>query len=407
MSKKSNAQIKRMIDRAAKRGEVYVAPVIPEQEDQLSPGESSICKLSKQDSKKLKAVIQLNKDLEAVDKDEDMRAKDRRSAKRKAEAIAAEESGCTLEELMAWYKEHGSSQQKEEEGELVKKTGKTATDEDKPFHNPYIVFIGQLAFTTTKEGLFAHVKEELGKEFKVTPATCKIRLLTDPKTNKSRGMAFLETNDPEMLYATLKLHHTLLDGRRLNVERSAGGGKENRKEKLKTYRKEQETFLSDAVDNMIQEYVKSGELNKGELDDGVILLCKRHSPATVEATLIKYLESNGRDMENPSAYFSFMIGKIAAEGLYETAQERLDKKRAKEGPNKHTGVKEWEPKKRRHPIDGDTALGRIGNKLQKSSGFAKAGVDMSNSTINDGDMSKIFPSSRGRGRGRGKWSYCH
>jgi len=93
---------------------------------------------------------------------------------------------------------------------------------------------------------------------------------------------------------------------------------------------------------------------------------------------------------------------IAAEGLYETAQERLDKKRAKEGPNKHTGVKEWEPKKRRHPIDGDTALGRIGNKLQKSSGFAKAGVDMSNSTINDGDMSKIFPSSRGRGRGRGK-----
>jgi hypothetical protein len=404
MAKKSNAQIKRMMDRAASRGEKYAAPVEPAAPGPVTPPEHDEApnrtELNKEDSKKLKAAIKLNKALEAVDKDEDMRAKDRRSAKRKAEAIAAEESGCALEDLLTWFKDHGASQQKEDDEPVTKKQ-KKETDEEKPFHNPYIVFIGQLAYTTTKEDLLAHVKEELGKEFKVTPETCKIRLLTDTKTNKSRGMAFLETNDPEMLYATLKLHHTMLDGRRLNVERSAGGGKETRKEKLKALRKEQETFLADAVDNMIQEYVTSGELKQGELDDGAILLCKRHSPATVEATLIKYLESNGRDMDNPSAYFSFMIGKIAAEGLYETAQDRLDKKRAKEGPNKHTGVKEWEPKKRRHPIDGETALGRIGNKLQNSSDFAKAGVDMSTST-SGGDLSKIFPSSRGRGRGRGR-----
>ena len=153
---------------------------------------------------------------------------------------------------------------------------------------------------------------------------------------------------------------------------------------------------------MIQEYITSGELKKGELDDGVISLCKRHSPATVEATLIKYLESNGRDMDNSSSYFSFMIGKIAAEGLYESAQERLDKKRAKEGPSKHTGVKEWEAKKRRL-VSGDTSLGRIGNKLQKTSEFAKVGVDMTGSrTSSGGDMTSIFPSSRGRGRGRGR-----
>lgn len=412
MAKKSNAQVKRMMDRAASRGETYVAPPSEQQQQQqeTAPPENDAphksnnnnnSTFNKEDSKKLKAAIKLNKALEAVDKDEEMRAKDRRSAKRKAEAIAAEESGCSLEDLIAWFKDHGASKQKEHDDEPVKKKTKKETDEEKPFHNPYIVFIGQLAYTTTKEDLLAHVKEELGKEFKVTPETCKIRLLTDKKTNKSRGMAFLETNDPEMLYATLKLHHTMLDGRRLNVERSAGGGKENRKGKLQAFRKEQEAFLADAVDNMIQEYITSGELRQGELDDGVILLCKRHSPATVEATLIKYLESNGRDMDNPSAYFSFMIGKIAAEGLYETAQDRLDKKRAKEGPNKHTGVKEWEPKKRRHPIDGETALGRMGNKLQHTSDFAKAGVDMSTST-SGGDLSKIFPSSRGRGRGRGR-----
>ena len=404
MARKSNAQIKRMVDRAASRGETYVPPAAPEPvatppaQDEAPPGGTGP---SKEDSRKLRAAIKLNRALEAVDKDEDLRAKDRRSAKRKAEAIAAEESGCAPEDLLAWFKDHGASQQKEEDDEPVAKKQKKETDQEKPFHNPYIVFIGQLAYTTTKEDLLAHVKEELGKEFKVTPETCKIRLLTDAKTSKSRGMAFLETSDPEMLYAALKLHHTMLDGRRLNVERSAGGGRETRKEKLKTLRKEQETFLADAVDSMIQEYVASGELKQGELDDGVILLCKRHSPATVEATLIKYLESNGRDMDNPSAYFSFMIGKIAAEGLYETAQDRLDRKRAKEGPNKHTGVKEWEPRKRRHPIDGETALGRIGNKLQKASDFAKAGVDMSSST-SGGDLSKIFPSSRGRGRGRGR-----
>jgi RNA recognition motif-containing protein len=394
MTKKSNAQIKRMMHRASQRGEEYVAPIlnVPTLDEPSNT-------VNKQDSSKLKAVTKLNKTLDSIDKDEEMRAKDRRSAKRKAEAIAIEESGVPLEDLLIWFKEHGASRQKEND---VKQPTKKKKNMDDPFQNPYIVFIGQLAFTTTKEALLAHLKEELGKEFKITQETCRIRLLTDAKTNKSRGMAFLETNDPEMLYATLKLHHTMLDGRRLNVERSAGGGKETKKEKLKTFRKEQEVFLADAVDNMIQEYITSGELKKGELDDGVISLCKRHSPATVEATLIKYLESNGRDMDNSSSYFSFMIGKIAAEGLYESAQERLDKKRAKEGPSKHTGVKEWEAKKRRL-VSGDTSLGRIGNKLQKTSEFAKVGVDMTGSrTSSGGDMTSIFPSSRGRGRGRGR-----
>lgn len=396
MTKKSNAQIKRMTDRASQRGEEYIAP-----KSTVPP----LIELSKtvhhQVSSKLKAAIKLKESLDAIDKDEEMRAKDRRSAKRKAEAIAIEESGVPLEDLLVWFKEHGASRQKENDDKQLTKKAK-GKDMDSPFHNPYIVFIGQLAYTTTKEALFAHLKEELGKEFKTTPETCRIRLLTDPKTNKSRGMAFLETNDPEMLYATLKLHHTMLDGRRLNVERSAGGGKETKKEKLKTFRKEQEVFLADAVDNMIQEYITSGELKKGELDDGVISLCKRHSPATVEATLIKYLESNGRDMDNSSSYFSFMIGKIAAEGLYESAQERLDKKRAKEGPSKHTGVKEWEAKKRQL-VSGETSLGRIGNKLLKTSEFAKVGVDMNGSrTSSGGDMTSIFPSSRGRGRGQGR-----
>ena len=191
MTKKSNAQIKRMMHRASQRGEEYVAPIL-----NVPPLDEPSNTANQQDSSKLKAVTKLNKALDSIDKDEEMRAKDRRSAKRKAEAIAIEESGVPLEDLLIWFKEHGASRQKE--SDVKQPTKKKEKNMDDPFQNPYIVFIGQLAFTTTKEALFAHLKEELGKEFKITPETCRIRLLTDAKTNKSRGMAFLETRSASL-----------------------------------------------------------------------------------------------------------------------------------------------------------------------------------------------------------------
>ena len=62
-----------------------------------------------------------------------------------------------------------------------------------------------------------------------------MRLLTQKGTNKSRGMAFVELPDEFAVTRALRIHHQMLDGRQINVERTVGGGghkSKARKEKL-------------------------------------------------------------------------------------------------------------------------------------------------------------------------------
>ncbi|GAX15132.1 nucleolar protein 6 [Fistulifera solaris] len=301
MPKKSKAQIKRLAKRAEARGEVYEPPL-----EELSS------------NNKLLAARQLQQELTSIEKDDTMKAKDRRSAKRKAEAIALEKTGCSADELLAWYKEQKEEDRPETNSNNKKKTEDTQHDKRKI---PYILFIGQLSYDTTKESLLQHFQTELADDgFDVNEQTCQIRLLTDPKTKKSRGMAFVELSTPELMHACLKLHKTMLEGRRINVEKSAGGGKhsEQRKEKLKTFRTQQEEYIESMVAKMIDEYKQKGEIQDGELDEGVIALCQRHSGAVVQAALERYVDSNGREMDNPSAYLSFLLGKLAHEGIYDS-----------------------------------------------------------------------------------------
>jgi RNA recognition motif-containing protein len=393
MAKKSKAKIDRMKRRAEARGEEYV--YVPPPTDVASEGE----KADKNDTRRLGIARKLRKELDTVENNEEMKSKERRAVKRKAEAIAAEEAGCSAEELMQLYEEHGREQ------DAVAKS-KTSDDngQSKSRRNPYIVFVGQLSYSTTRDGLFNHIKNELGGDYEVTEETIQIRLLTDAKTKKSRGMAFVETTDPELLYALLKLHHTPLEGRRINVEQSAGGkaSSETRKSKLAQLRKEQENHMAETVDKMLSNYLSSGEMQEKEIDDGVIALCKRHSAAVVEAALVEYMETDGRDKDNPSAYLTFIIGKMATEGIHDRTADKKESK-DRRGGNERKGGDE-RPRKRRPPSnDTQTELGVVGHKLQSSSTFLRAGVDMRTS---DGskhrDLSKIFPSmSRGRGRGRG------
>lgn len=221
MAKKSNAQIRRMQMRAEKRGEEYVAPEAPPPSDNAKSSDDT-------PSKKMMTVAQkLHKELMAIQNNDELRAKERRSQKRKAEAIAAEKAGCSAEEMQQWMEENQVLlEQQLETAKKDKASNKDSNEEPQPQHTtPYIVFVGQLAYTTTKEALRKHIQTELSSEFEITPETVKIRLLTDAKTKKSRGMAFVELSNPELMYGCLRLHHTLLDGRRLNVERSAGGRK--------------------------------------------------------------------------------------------------------------------------------------------------------------------------------------
>lgn len=415
MPKKSTAQIRRMQKRAEARGDKYEAPASDSSHvaaDNDAAGQKKSTP-HENDMVRARAAQKLKKSLADIECNPDLKAKERRSAKRKAEAIASEEAGgCDADTLLEWYENEGSSIRIVEESKDTSSIKGPTTKKQKK-NTPYILFIGQLAFATTADGLFKHIQDQIGKDQRtgkelITPDTLKVRLLTDAKKNdRSRGMAFVETNDPELSYQLLKLHHTNLDGRRINVERSAGGCKnsEVRKEKISSYRKEQEEYMNETVDRIIGDHKSQGDLEDGELDDGVISLMKRHSAATVEISLAEYIEERGKDMDNPSAYLTSIIGRVAIEGA--------------EGKNKPTKKKDMFGKKGR-PQRGNRggskeeqkqmAGGGVGmiqegdSPLSSTSSFAKGGVDMSISDSRSGGgdnaMLSIFPSmSRGRGRG--------
>jgi nucleolar protein 6 len=85
----------------------------------------------------------------------------------------------------------------------------------------FILFLGNLRYTTTLETIQQH--------FASCDPPPKVRLLT-PKaasgrtTTKSKGCAFLEFSHRNALQQGLKLHHSDIDGRQVNVELTAGGG---------------------------------------------------------------------------------------------------------------------------------------------------------------------------------------
>jgi RNA recognition motif-containing protein len=278
--------------------------------------------------------------------------------------------------------------------------------------NPLIAFFGQLSFDTTRDDLLNHIRTQLkDTHHKVNDQTIHIRMLTDPKTKTFRGMAFVQvqTDDPEFLYALLKLHQTYLKDRRINVERSAGGRKNStsRKSKLEQYKKEQEEYFAKVVDNILQEFQTTGEIRKEELDEGVLTLCRRHAGPVVKAAITEYVEKGGRNMDNPSAYLTFLVAKFAKEGIHD--EEPTGK--TKKNKNNNNG-NDASAKKRKTDDSFEYGTGPKRSKdgaWKNSSDLAKSGVDMSMSEKNVGknsgiiptkDLSKIFPSSQ-RGKGRG------
>ncbi|KAI0322167.1 hypothetical protein OF83DRAFT_1167828 [Amylostereum chailletii] len=107
-----------------------------------------------------------------------------------------------------------------------------------------ILFVGNLKYTTSREAIQTH--------FAACDPPPSIRLLTPKPTRpgatvaKSKGCAFLEFTVKSALQQALKLHQSEIEGRRINVELTAGGGgkSENRLTKLKGRNKELNTQRS-------------------------------------------------------------------------------------------------------------------------------------------------------------------
>ncbi|KAJ6503295.1 hypothetical protein C8R47DRAFT_969480 [Mycena vitilis] len=86
----------------------------------------------------------------------------------------------------------------------------------------FILFVGNLKYTTTADAIKAH--------FAACDPPPTVRLRT-PKpaapgrpVNKSKGCAFVEFSHRNALQQGLKLHQSELEGRRINVELTVGGG---------------------------------------------------------------------------------------------------------------------------------------------------------------------------------------
>lgn len=242
MAKKSAAQVRRMQQRAIERGEEYnpSRSSTSDDEDQPSNAGNDLKKEEKISVPAwkphlLKLAKTLKQSLKEIEGNATINAKERRSEKRKLLAISAEKAECTVDDVVTFL---CSPEAQEDEEGLPKKKEKTLKS------SPYVLFVGQMAYSTTAAALLEHFQKALGDHV-ITPDNFKIRLLTDAKKNRSRGMAFIEANDPKVLFECLKLHHTTLDGRRINVERTTGGGKasEKRKEKIKQYRQEQQGMV--------------------------------------------------------------------------------------------------------------------------------------------------------------------
>jgi hypothetical protein len=284
--------------------------------------------------------------------------------------------------------------------------------------------------------IFQHFQKTLGKDI-ITPTTLKVRLLLDQKkkgTNKSRGMGFIELSTPEIMYECLKLHLTYIDGRRINVEKSAGGGSTIKSSRITTHRAAQSTYIANTVEAILSTYIKNGDLSVNELDDGVKALCTRHSTTVVEAAIKEYINEKrerklrksddnnsgggggGVDEEgvlrNPSAYLTHMIGRIAEEGvgsINSSGGGLSSSGRGRGGPGRGRGGERGGGGREsggRGGGGGGRGLMGSGSQIRggsSSSILQRSGVDMSlsNQGGSKNDVSNMFPSMRGRGRGRG------
>ena len=177
-----------------------------------------------------------------------------------------------------------------------------------PKRAPLVAFVGQLHYSTTKERIESFFRSQ-GVE-----GSLKVRLLTDAKTKRSRGMAFVECETAEALYACVACHHAHLDGRRVNVEKSAGGGKATKKDKLKRHRERQDAKIEESVERVIGEFVSQGRIEERVFDEGVRKLLQRRSGRVANMALEEFASLEGREsFDNPAAYLTKIVCRISAE----------------------------------------------------------------------------------------------
>ena len=204
-------------------------------------------------------------------------------------------------------------QKRQEEGTKNSNNNKKRKHEDTIVEGkggPYIVFVGQLAYSTTDKMLKDYfVKNGIEGDIQV-------RLNTNKDTKRSKGTAFVQLINAEQMYKCLSLHHTRLDGRIINVERSAGGRKNSSKRvnKITEARKEQEAIVLGAKERIINELTEQGVLKKDELDEEAYNVLARYDAGTIDMIMKAYTAEDRDRLRNRSAFFMMMAKRVVEEG---------------------------------------------------------------------------------------------
>ncbi|KAG2785360.1 hypothetical protein JG687_00015769 [Phytophthora cactorum] len=161
------------------------------------------------------------------------------------------------------------------------------------------LFVGQLPYRATENMIRSHFAEA---------GDIKLRMLTDKKTKKFKGTAFIEVKDSKALGAALSRHHTLMQGRRINVELTASGGgnkSENRRNKIDLLRKKQSNVQVEKTKALIQKHIDGREykLKQEDVDDRMIDFLSWFDYETAKKALDEYNRCVSDKVNNRKAFF--------------------------------------------------------------------------------------------------------
>ncbi|DBA04891.1 TPA: hypothetical protein N0F65_006893 [Lagenidium giganteum] len=215
---------------------------------------------------------------------EALNSRERRALKRKQEAEAAEAA-----------EQNGGKKRR-------RKAKKTESADDNGENQKSIhltLFLGQLPYNATEAMIRKHF-EEAGE--------IKVRMLTDKKTKKFKGTAFIEVKDSKALGAALSRHHTLMNGRRINVELTAGGGgnkSEKRREKIEKLRSKQSDMQVEKTKALVQKHIEDPEckLTEDDVDERMVDFLSWFDFETAKKALDEYNRCVCDRVKNRKAFF--------------------------------------------------------------------------------------------------------
>jgi RNA recognition motif-containing protein len=120
---------------------------------------------------------------------------------------------------------------------------------------PYIVFIGQLTYDTTADDVTNFLRSS-GIE-----GPLQVRMLTDKTTGQSKGQCFVTLEGSREMNKCIALHQSLLNNRRINIEKSVGGkNKDARTVKLRETRLQLKIRHSEQIDAIIATHTRNSNL---------------------------------------------------------------------------------------------------------------------------------------------------